>query len=135
MKLHHIGIASNNIKKDITFFVSLGYSTKGPLREDDIASIRVQFMEADDQPDIELVENLEKGEGPMTAHLQAKRKIFHYAYETDNIEKKAQELIDSQGGFYLVPIQYSDNALSGIYAWCYLTFRNMMIIELVQVKG
>lgn len=135
MMLHHIGISSRNIEKDISFFTYFGYSIKGNLREDNLASIKVQFMEAEGQPDIELVENLKKGDGPMTPHLQAKRKIFHYAYETNSIEKKAQEIIDLHGGFYLVPIQYVDDTISDIYAWCYLMFRNMMIIELVQVKG
>lgn len=135
MKLHHIGIASKNITKDIPFFTTLGYTMKDSLRINTSANIKVQFMSAKGQPDIELVENLEKGEGPMTSHLQAKRKIFHFAYEVENIEETAQELMEKHGGFYLVPVQRTDDTESEIEAWCYLTFRNMMIIELVQVRG
>lgn len=135
MKLHHIGVASKNIAKDVSFFSSFGYALKGSLREDAATGIKVQFMSAEGQPDIELVENLDKGDGPMSAHLQARRKIFHYAYETENIEKTAQELMEKHGGFFLVPIQYPMDEHSEIATWCYLTFRNMMIIELVQVRG
>ena len=70
-KLHHIGIASRNIQADISFYGLLGYAAKGTLREDDNAGIKVQFMSAEGQPDIELVQNLVK-DGPMTPHLQAK---------------------------------------------------------------
>ena len=78
-RLHHIGIASWNIQADMSFYGLLGYAAKGALREDVHAGIRVQFMSAEGQPDIELVQNLAKG-GPMTPHLQARRKVFHFAY-------------------------------------------------------
>jgi methylmalonyl-CoA/ethylmalonyl-CoA epimerase len=130
-KLHHIGIASRNIQADMSFYGLLGYAAKGALREDVDAGIKVQFMSADGQPDLELVQNLVK-DGPMTPHLQAKRKVFHFAYETDDLKADAQRLIDEQGAMWLVPITEADCA--EISAWCYLAFRNMMILELVQVR-
>ncbi len=130
-KLHHIGIASRNIQADMSFYGLLGYAAKGVLREDVDAGIKVQFMSAEAQPDIELVQNLTKG-GPMTPHLQAKRKIFHFAYETDDIMVDAQKLIDAQGAMWLVPITETDSA--EMSAWCYLACRNMMILELVQSR-
>lgn len=130
-KLHHIGIASRNVQSDMSFYSLLGYAAKGGLREDGDAGIKVQFMSADGQPDIELVQNLAK-EGPMTPHLQAKRKIFHFAYETDDIGADAQKLIDEQGAMWLVPITETDSP--EMSAWCYLAFRNMMILELVQAR-
>lgn len=133
-KLHHIGIASKNIYADEKFFHLLGYKSKGSSYEDHQANIKVLFMSAEGQPDIELVQNLEKAEGPMSAHLQAKRKIFHFAYEVDDIEKIAQHFVDNEGAIYLVPIQYHSSDESDIHAWCYLYFRSMMIVELVQVK-
>ena len=131
-KLHHIGIASRNIEADMSFYGLLGYAVKGALREDVNAGIKVQFMSAEAQPDIELVQNIVK-DGPMTPHLQAKRKIFHFAYETDDIKADAQKLIDEQGAVWLVPITETDSA--EMSAWCYLACRNMMILELVQAKG
>ena len=130
-KLHHIGIASRNIQADMSFYGLLGYAAKGVLREDVGAGIKVQFMSAEAQPDIELVQNLVK-DGPMTPHLQAKRKIFHFAYETDDIKADAQKLIDEQGAMWLVPITETDSA--EMSAWCYLACRNMMILELVQAR-
>lgn len=130
-KLHHIGIASRNIQADMSFYGLLGYAAKGALREDVDAGIKVQFMSAEAQPDIELVQNLVK-DGPMTSHLQAKRKIFHFAYESDDIKTDAQKLIDEQGAMWLVPITETDCA--EMSAWCYLACRNMMILELVQVR-
>ena len=130
-KLHHIGIASRNIQADMSFYGLLGYAAKGDMREDGAAGIKVQFMSAEGQPDIELVQNLVK-DGPMTVHLQARRKIFHFAYETDDIGGDAQKLIDEQGAMWLVPVTETESA--EMSAWCYLACRNMMILELVQVR-
>ena len=127
-RLHHIGIATRNIEKDIAFYAVLGFVPKGGVSEDRTAGIKVQFMSTDGQPDLELVQNLEKA-GPMTVHLQARRKIFHFAYETDDISGDAQKLIDEQGAVWLVPITSSDSP--EIEQWCYLACRNMMILELV----
>ncbi len=132
--LHHIGIASRNIAKDALFFEAFGYHSQSSEREDAQADIRVQFLSADNQPDLELVANLSK-DGPMTPHLQARRKIFHFAYETDDIETDAQKMVDEQNASFLVPITRVEDVSSDIKAWCYLMFRNMMIVELVELKG
>lgn len=132
--LHHIGIASRNIAKDTAFFETFGYRPQSPERDDVQADIRVQFLSAGNQPDLELVANLSK-EGPVSPHLQARRKIFHFAYETDDIEADAQKMIDEQSASFLVPITRVEDASSNIKAWCYLMFRNMMIVELVELKG
>ncbi len=131
--LHHIGIASKNIDKDINFFNLFGYKPKNMKIEDNKTGIFVQFMEAENQPDIELVQNIEKN-GPMTEHLQSRRKIFHYAYITDNINNDMQNLINNGGGVILVPLSEDSNPDSTIKKWCYLIFRNMMIVELVELK-
>lgn len=131
--LHHIGIASKNIEKDILFFNGLGYKVKGGKIEDVKGGIYVQFMSAENQPDIEIVQNIEKG-GPVTEHIMAKRKMFHSAYISDDIEADSNRLIEEQGAFFLVPITAVDNTESNIKRWCYLIFRNMMIIELVEIK-
>jgi len=131
-KLHHIGIASRNIEKDVLFFSTLGYAPSVPVRDDPPTGIRVLFLSAPGQPDLELVQNLGK-DGPMTVHLQARRKIFHFAYETDDIEMDSKKLMDEQSATPLVPITQSDSP--EIAAWCYLACRNMMILELVQPNG
>ena len=129
--LHHIGIASKSVARDAAFYGMLGYVAKGEPRDDPGAGIKVQFLSASGQPDLELVQNLDK-EGPMTVHLQARRKIFHFAYETDDIEGDANRLIEEQGAIWLVPITETNSP--EISAWCYLACRNMMILELVQVR-
>ena len=131
--LHHIGIASKNIDKDILFFNNFGYKTKGNRIEDTKGGIYVQFMCAENQPDIEIVQNIEKN-GPVTEHNIAKRKMFHSAYISDDIEADSNKFIEEQGAFFLVPITDVDNTESNIKRWCYLIFRNMMIIELVEIK-
>lgn len=130
-KLHHLGVASRNIGKDVAFYELLGYTPAGEPREDSASGIRVQFLSAEGQPDIELVQNLEK-DGPVTPHLQARRKVFHVAYETDDIVGEAQRLVDEQGAVWLVPITESD--APEMSAWCYLACRNTLILELVQTR-
>lgn len=129
-KLHHIGIASRNIEKDIEFFSLFGYVADGVAHEDLTAGIRVQFLAAEGQPLLELVQNLGK-DGPVTPHLQVKRKIFHFAYETNDIAGDAQRVIDDHAGLFLVPITKAPHSPK-IDSWCYVACRNMMIIELVQ---
>lgn len=131
--LHHIGIASKNIDKDIGFFSLFGYTPDGEKRADASSEIQVQFLKADGQPDLELVANLNQ-EGPVSPHLQAKRKIFHFAYISDDINADAEKMIRENGGMFLVPITYVDEDNTDIAAWCYLAFRNSMIVELVQLK-
>ena len=128
------GVTSRNIAKDTVFFETFGYHPQSAEREDAQADIRVQFLSADNQPDLELVANLNK-EGPVTPHLQVRRKIFHFAYETDDIETDARKMIDEQNASFLVPITQVEDGSSSIKAWCYLMFRNMMIVELVELKG
>jgi len=131
-KLHHIGIASRNIEKDVSFYSILGYTPSVSVRDDPLVGIRVMFLSAPGQPDLELVQNLGK-DGPMTTHLQARRKIFHFAYETDDIETDSKKMMDEQSATLLVPVTLSNSP--EIAAWCYLACRNMMILELVQTNG
>lgn len=131
--LHHIGIASKNIARDVLFFKSLGYESLGALREDLQAQIKVQFMRGKGQPNLELVQNLEK-DGPVTPHLQAKRKIFHFAYECDDIENDAAKFMEENAGIFLVPITYVDDENSDIKSWCYIACRNSMIVELLELR-
>lgn len=131
--LHHIGIASKNLAKDIAFYEMFGYTPEGKIREDTDAKICVQFLQAANQPLLELVADLDK-DGPIAVHLQARRKIFHFAYETDNLEADARQMIEEKGAIYLIPITQVKDVASPIKAWCYLAFRNGMIIELLETR-
>ena len=131
--LHHIGIASKNLAKDTAFFATFGYMPKGEIQEDAAAKIRVQFLQAPEQPLLELVADTDK-DGPMAAHLQVRRKIFHFAYETDSLEAEAQRMIEENGAMFLVPVTYVENVNNPIKAWCYLAFRNGMITELLETR-
>ena len=134
--LHHIGIASKSIEKDVQFFSCFGYSPLGGIREEPQTGIRVCFlknMRGGVSPDLELVANL-SADGPITAHLQARRKIYHFAYVSDDIVNDAERLIAENKGMYLVPMTHLDDKNCDIVNWCYLAFRNSMIIELVELK-
>lgn len=134
IRLHHIGIASKNIEKDQKFFELFSYKNKGQLREDKKTDISVQFMSGDLLPDIELVSNLTSGEGPVTPYLQSRRKIFHLAFETDDINADLREFVDNNNAVLLAPITYVKDNNTDIKAWCYLMFRNAMIVEVVEIK-
>ncbi len=130
--INHIGVAVRNINKELGFYSALGYKPKGEAFDNQAAGIRVQFLSAEGQPDMELVQNLEK-DGPVTAHIQAKRKFYHIAYTTDDIQADMQRFVEEQNAVVLVPITHEE--CFEIEYWCYLAFRNMAIIELVQLKG
>ena len=50
--LHHIGIASKNIDKDIGFFSLFGYTPDGEKRADASSEIQVKFLKAEGHTDL-----------------------------------------------------------------------------------
>lgn len=56
---HHIGVATNDIRKEISVFSLFGYTKESEVFEDTEQGIRGQFIVAKNQPRLELLTNLE----------------------------------------------------------------------------
>lgn len=128
LKLHHIGVASKNIDKEFEYFEKLGYKKFSEVFIDKIQKIKGVFIEAPNQPPLELLENLEEN-GPLDSFLIKGNKFYHFAYLTTNIEEDYKRFVQ-EGAIPIVKITsatYFDKI-------CFLMLKNMMLIELVQER-
>lgn len=129
MKFHHIGVATKNIDKEFSYFEMLGYRKISVEFVDSIQKIKGVFVEAENQPVLELLENIE-AQGPLDACLKAGIKFYHFAYETENIEKDLEYFVKEKKAKIIVPITKA----TYFEKICFVMLRNMMIIELVQIN-
>lgn len=129
LELHHIGVATKNIEKEFAIFQKLGYKKVSDTFNDAIQKIKGLFIEADNQPRLELLENLEVN-GPLDSCLKNGVKFYHLAYKTNDIQKDLDEFIKETRAKLIVPIKnaaYFDKI-------CFLMLPNMTLIELVQER-
>lgn len=126
LKFHHIGVATKSIEKELKQFEKLGYKPVSDIFVDDIQKIKGLFISAPGQPCLELLENA-TDDGPLSAFLNQGIKFYHFAYETNNIEKLVETLAKDVA-FVIVPITKA----TYFQKICFLMLRNKMIIEIVQ---
>lgn len=126
MKLHHIGVATKNIEREFVTFKKLGYKESSEVFVDEIQKIKGMFIEAENQPCLELLENL-SDDGPLTNHLKKGNKFYHFAYTTKDIEKDYNNLL-AQGAIPVVKITKA----TYFKRICFVMMKNMMLIELVE---
>lgn len=128
MKLHHIGVATKNIDREFEIFKKLGYKQCSDIFVDETQKIKGMFISADNQPCLELLENI-SDDGPLTNHLKKGNKFYHFAYTTTDIEKDYNYLL-SQGAVPVVKITKA----TYFERICFVMLKNMMLIELVENK-
>lgn len=128
LKLHHIGVATRNIEKEFEIFESLGYKKCSQIFEDPAQKIKGLFIEANNQPRLELLEGLEEN-CPLRPHLLKGNKLYHIAYETCNIEENLEIFIKKKAKI-IVPITKA----TYFEKICFVLLPNMLIVELVQPK-
>ncbi len=129
LKLHHIGVATKSIQRELKTFEALGYKPVSDIFEDEIQKIRGLFIEAEGQPALELLENMSP-DGPLNSCLKNGVKFYHFTYETKDIEKDLERFVSESRAKVIVPIttaKYFDKI-------CFLMLPNMMMVELVQLK-
>ncbi|MBO5738834.1 VOC family protein [bacterium] len=130
LKLHHIGVATRNIKKELETFSKLGYVKCSDIFEDEIQQMKGLFIKAQNQPCLELIEGI-GDDNPVKSHILKGNKFYHIAYETKNIEQDLENFINKQKARVIVPIT------KAVYfeKICFILLPNMMLVELVQLKG
>ncbi len=130
LRLHHIGVATRGIARELPGFEALGYKPDGDYFTDQTQKIRGLFISAPGQPVLELLENLHTS-GPLDSCLAKGIKFYHFAYATDNIERSRDELAAKHGAKVIVPV----TAAEYFKKVCFLMLPNMMMIELVQLQA
>jgi len=130
LKLHHIGVACNEIEADFVTFRIMGYEREGLSFADPIQGIKGMFISHPTQPRIELLENL-PSRGTLNRFLENHNKLYHLGFEVSNIDA-ALEALTAFRARILSPPQYSSYFNSNI---CFLVMSNRLIIELIESPG
>ena len=126
LELHHIGVATKSIEKEFEMFKKLGYRQSSDVFIDKKQNIRGLFIEANNQPRLELLENISDN-GPLNNYLKNGNKFYHFAYKTTNIAKDYERLL-SEGAIPIVKITKA----TYFNKICFFMMKNMMLIELVE---
>ena len=127
LPLHHIGVATRGIEKELPFFEAVGYAPVSPLFTDPARRIRGRFVAAPGQPTLELLENIDDS-GPLDSCLKNGVKFYHLAYASTDIEADCATLATQHRAKVIVPLT------PAVYfaRVCFLILPNMLMIELVE---
>jgi len=124
---HHIAIASPNIEREYNNFKLLGYCKEGDSFIDEAQGIKGQFIIAEGQPRIELLENLE-GSKTLDVWLNGNTKMYHLAYYVQDFDKSVDEFIHDRAKV-IAPAKMSVYFGGRI---CFLMLTNRVIVELIE---
>ena len=128
LKVHHVGYAVPCIDSARVEFEALGWNVTGPVTDDLLRKVRIQFMRLDGQV-IELVAPLAK-DSPIHKTLQkGSGTPYHICYEVDSLEEAEAELKALR--FIVFKKPQAAPAIGGrLVEWFYS--KNNGIIELVE---
>lgn len=84
LHFHHVGMACRKIAAELPELAIAGYSPEGPLFEDPIQRVRIQFVSGGG-PRLELIEPAGT-ESPVAGILKRGSKFYHLAYEVDRFD-------------------------------------------------
>lgn len=130
LTLHHIGVATRNIEKEYNTFEKLGYKKCSGVFEDAVQKMKGLFIECDNQPRLELIEEGICENNPVKSHVLKGNKFYHIACGTKNIEEDLKDFVEDKCAKVIVPIMKA----TYFEKICFVAMPNMMIVELVQLK-
>ncbi|MGL6363259.1 GNAT family N-acetyltransferase [Aeromonas veronii] len=127
MEFHHIGVATKDIEREFSTYRLLGYKREGNYFTDEIQGIKGQFIVSNNQPRLELLENL-VGSNTLNKWIEDGNKNYHFAYLVDDIESAIVSL--GQRRFRVIsPLKLSSYFGKRI---CFLVMPNRFMIELIE---
>jgi methylmalonyl-CoA/ethylmalonyl-CoA epimerase len=128
LKFHHIGIATNDLYKDIKIYESLGYSQESGIFHDPSQQVKGIFMVINNMR-IELLEP-DSEKSPLHTILANRQKMYHQCFECLDIETTIQ-LLEAQGGRIVSPpkpaVAFEGRKIA------FLMLSSLLLIELVEV--
>ncbi len=130
LKFHHIGVATKNIEKEFTFYEKLGYKKESRNFIDETQNIKGIFITAHNSPRLELLETFNSHVGGIDYFVKNNIKMYHFAYETQNIENDILKYEKEFNAKIIVPIT---NA-TYFNRICFFMLKNLFLIELVELK-
>ena len=91
-KFHHIGIATDNIKNTVQFYLDADYSVSDTIY-DPIQCVFIAFLEKTGMPRLELVEPNQVYHSPVSKIIKKSGvSPYHICYEVDNMESALNKL-------------------------------------------
>ncbi len=125
-RFHHLGIACQNILIEMNSWAGIGYSIEGESFIDPIQGVKGLFL-IGPGPRLELLEDL-PGESTVSPWLNKGIKIYHQAFEVDNLDFEIKRLINLRAHVVIHPVP---SVAFGGRRISFLILRNMALIELV----
>src|SRR4051812_28712831 len=84
LHFHHVGMACRNIAAELPDLAVVGYRPEGPVFEDPIQQVRIQFVSGGG-PRLELIEPA-GAQSPVAGVLKRGSKFYHLAYEVSRFD-------------------------------------------------
>lgn len=125
-RFHHLGVACQNILSEMNPWINLGYHKEGDTFVDPVQGVKGLFLTGPG-PRMELLEDL-PGESTISPWLNKGIKIYHQAFEVDDLDCEIENLVKFRAHIVVDPV--SSVAFSGRRI-SFLMLRNMALIELV----
>ena len=128
LRIHHYGLATDNLERSMATLGSLGYQF-GEITLDPVQKVRVVFASRPQEAMIELICDVDES-GP-THRMISKvgNGLYHICYEVDNLEEIMGELREK--GFLLMHAPVLATACDGKrIAWMYN--RYVGVIEILE---
>jgi methylmalonyl-CoA/ethylmalonyl-CoA epimerase len=128
LRIHHYGLATNNIQASMDVFHSLGYSS-GDVFIDPIQKVKLVFVSRPGEPMIELICDLDEAGPTKNIISKSGNGFYHICYEIDNMEESMEKLRNL--GFMLKHKPVAATAFQGRkIAWMYN--RSVGLVELLE---
>ena len=96
MKLHHLGIAVNNIKTSCLHYKKiLGWERKSEIIYDPIQNVNILFMGDENDILYELIEPVDEN-SPISKLIEKGISLYHFCYEVDDIDYMIKYLLEKK---------------------------------------
>jgi methylmalonyl-CoA/ethylmalonyl-CoA epimerase len=127
LAFHHVGLACTDIGKEVDRLSILGYRIEGIPFVDPVQGVRGVFI-GGQTPRLELLEP-HGATGVLTPWLKADIKLYHLAYEVDDLDGSLASLRESRARLVIPPtpaIAFGGRAIA------FVMLRNRLLVELIQ---
>jgi methylmalonyl-CoA/ethylmalonyl-CoA epimerase len=126
LRLHHVGVACVDIEQEARRLAPLGYVIEGERFDDAVQGVRGMFVTGQ-APRLELLQPL-GSMGTLTPWLKSGAKLYHLAYEANDIQQSIAGL-RKDGAKLVVPPVPAVAFRGRLIAFVMLA--NLLLIELI----
>jgi methylmalonyl-CoA/ethylmalonyl-CoA epimerase len=129
LRFHHVGVACRDVEAESKLLSALGYRIEGEDFFDPVQGVSGRFM-AGGGPRLELLTSLEQ-QGVLTPWLKTNIKLYHLAYETDEIEAGISELRQRGAKVLVRPVKavaFEQRLIS------FVMLPNLLLVELIAAR-